>query len=222
MSAAGISVAEAATVTASYVAYPNCSDPSNAGCVALSSYLTGPSAGGTINTVSFSNASNSGFTSGIATYSGSIGLNNGTEPLGDSATFAGVGAGIYSGSEQYDTYSMTISFSAALTYFGLYWGTPSGFDTLALYNAGTQIFSYSGSSLSTDSFVSFNAAAGTTFNKVVLTSAQCCFENANNTYVTAPVTATPEPRTLSTAGSVLIVLPVYAFWRRRRARTCAA
>jgi hypothetical protein len=212
--------AKASSITSLVAAYGSCSDPSNVGCVALPSYLTGQNAGQTIQTISFSNATNGGFTSGIATYTGNVGVNQGSQPVGEAAGTTYIGVGQYSTNPgfqpQYQQFVTVITFSNPLTYFGLYWGSPSSLDTLLIYNGSSQLLSYSGSNLSTASYVSFNAAAGTTFNAVALVSAQCCFENNNESYVTAAVPATPEPGTMTLSGGAIVALPLYFYRRRRR------
>jgi hypothetical protein len=86
----------------------------------------------------------------------------------------------------------------------LYWGTPSANNTISFFNGDTLLQSFRGDALysitpSTGAaYANFFAAAGESFNKVVLSEISVAFESDNHAYRVAsqPV---PEPLTSLTA-----------------------
>lgn len=190
-----------ASILETSVGHTACENAGANGCSAQSSYVTGDGAGGTIHVVDFNDGTLND-PNGVATYSGDYSINGDSRPGADSTNYLDIG------------HNVTITFSTAVSYFGLQWGSSDSYNGVAFYNGDTQIASFTGGGTG-DSYVSFNAV-GETFNKVVLTSTGCCFETDNHAYVIAGDNAAPEPGTLTTAGTIFVAIPAYVMWRRRR------
>ena len=102
------------------------------------------------------------------------------------------------------TNPVTIDFANPLDYFGLYWGTPSGNNTISFFNGDTLLQSFTGDALlSTVTsrgavFANFFAEAGESFNKVVLSDSSIAipFESDNHAYKVSGSTPVPEPASL--------------------------
>jgi hypothetical protein len=99
---------------------------------------------------------------------------------------------------------VTIDFANPLDYFGLYWGTPSGNNSISFFNGDTLLQSFTGDAVvggitpSAAVYANFFAEPGESFNKVVLSDTSVAFESDNHAYKVAsePV---PEPLTSLTA-----------------------
>lgn len=208
---AGANMAQASGITATVNNYNNgtgCVTAVNQGCVGSSTYVTGDGAGGTLYSVDFNNNTMVD-PNGIATYSGGAlnTTNGGSQLAGNNTDFL---------SENGTT--TTITFNTPIDYFGLYWGSIDGSNTVTLYSGGNSLFTFTGSQISGgDSYVSFNMS-GVTVDQITIGYAGCCFETDNHSFVTAASVATPEPSTMTTAGTMTIAVPVYFAWRRRRVR----
>jgi hypothetical protein len=102
------------------------------------------------------------------------------------------------------TNPVTIDFANPLDYFGLYWGTPSGNNSISFFNGNTLLQSFTGDAVvgsitpSVAVYANFFAEPGESFNKVVLSDSAVAFESDNHAYKVAsqPV---PEPLTSLTA-----------------------
>lgn len=103
------------------------------------------------------------------------------------------------------TNPVTIAFANPLDYFGLYWGTPSANNTIGFFNGDTLVQSFSGAAVlsgvntSGAVYANFFAAAGESFNKVVLSDNAPAFESDNHAYKVAASESVPEPLTSLTA-----------------------
>jgi hypothetical protein len=103
------------------------------------------------------------------------------------------------------TSPVTIAFANPLDYFGLYWGTPIGNNTIAFFNGDTLLQSFTSdavaSSITSSSavYVNFFAEPGESFNKVVLSDSGLAFESDNHAYKVAASESVPEPVTSLTA-----------------------
>ncbi len=156
-------------------------------------------------------------TSGFATYStpsGTPGVVQGSKaghhatPLGNATkylTIAPVGSGV-AGS----TGSVSVNFTKAVDFFGLYWGSVDTHNYVDLYKGNTLLKTFSGKDVSNTAtgnwtgssdnvFVDIFAGKGESFDKVVLRANGLAFETDNHAY---RVASTPEP------GSMLGLLAV--------------
>ena len=113
---------------------------------------------------------------------------------------------------------VTLSLGGDKTYFGLLWGSVDSYNTIAFYSGSTLIASYTGTDVlagadgSATIYANFWAAAGTTFDTVVFTSADEAFEFDN-----VRVAATPLPAALGLFGSAIVGLGAFGIRRRRQA-----
>jgi hypothetical protein len=102
------------------------------------------------------------------------------------------------------TSPVTIAFANPLDYFGLYWGTPVGNNTIAFFNGDTLLQSFTSDDVagnitsSAAVYVNFFAEPGESFNKVVLSDSGVAFESDNHAYKVASESV-PEPLTSLTA-----------------------
>jgi hypothetical protein len=116
---------------------------------------------------------------------------------------------------------VTIAFANPLDYFGLYWGTPSGNNTIGFFNGDTLLQSFSGdaivSSITTSAavYANFFAEPGESFNKVVLSDSAVAFESDNHAYKVADSTPVPEP---ASSLSVLAGVVAGALVKRKQQR----
>ncbi len=193
-----------AIVIISAVGFASCSPVPNDGCVAQLSYVTGDGSGGTIHTVNF----NTGTTIdpfGIASYSGGATLNAGSPPSSDTTNFLTV-----------NNATETITFSSPINYFGLYWGSIDGGNTVTIKNGANTLTTFTGASITSgDSYVSFNGTGGTTWDTVQISYGSCCFETDNHSYVLA-ATGTPEPSSGWMVVPAMLSLSAYIPYRRRK------
>jgi hypothetical protein len=103
------------------------------------------------------------------------------------------------------TSPVSIAFANPLDYFGLYWGTPSPNNTISFFNGNTLLQSFSGNAIGSSVitnggvYANFFAAAGESFNKVVLSDNSVAFESDNHAYKVAASESVPEPLTSLTA-----------------------
>ena len=103
------------------------------------------------------------------------------------------------------TSPVTIAFANPLDYFGLYWGTPSINNTIGFFNGDRLLQSFSGNAIGSSVitnggvYANFFAAAGESFNKVVLSDNSVAFESDNHAYKVAASESVPEPLTSLTA-----------------------
>jgi hypothetical protein len=163
------------------------------------------------------------FADGGALFSGSgIVMRNG--PLGDQPSL-GLYAEPFHDTTNYLAVlgggSETISYSAAMDRFGLYWGSVDTWNTIAFYNGNTLIDSFTGSQIvpliadgnqvddHSNRYVIFSDL---NFNKVILSSSQNSFEVDN---ISAAV---PE---LSTWAMMLMGFAGIGFAAYRRAKKCS-
>jgi len=129
-------------------------------------------------------------------------------PVGDSTTFLTIGS-----TNRPST--VTISFSAPLSYFGLYMGSPDSYNSIAFYDGTDLIGSYTGNQLinpgngdqSIADYLNFYAAGGK-ITQVVMSSSSPAFETDNHSYDTVP-----EPGTL---GAPLLGLALAGLLAMRR------
>jgi len=81
----------------------------------------------------------------------------------------------------------------------LYWGTPSGNNSIGFFNGDTLLQSFTGdaivSSVTTSAgvYANFFAEPGESFNKVVLSDSSIAFESDNHAYKVSASTPVPEP-----------------------------
>jgi len=97
------------------------------------------------------------------------------------------------------TNPVTIDFANPLDYFGLYWGTPSGNNTISFFNGDTLLQSFTGDALLSTvtsrgaAYANFFAGPGESFNKIVLSDTSIAFESDNHAYKVAGSEPVPEP-----------------------------
>lgn len=113
--------------------------------------------------------------------------------------------------------SLTFSFAAPATYFGLLWGTVDDFNTITFYDGADMIASFTGSDLldppdATSAIYANFFADGGTFTSVTLTSSADSFEFDN-----VRVAATPLPAALGLFGSAIVGMGALGLRRRREA-----
>jgi hypothetical protein len=168
--------------------------------------LTSAVSGG--NTVTFHNGLPANYSGGSVVTGTSAG--NYVPPTGDTTRYLTFGSG-----------TVTIDYtSAPIEYFGLYWSTIDTYNTITFYGAGapetingSEVASLAGVAANgtNSAYVNFFAAAGTSWNKVVLSSPQNAFESDNH----VTVAAVPEPGTWSMllGGGGLVAI---AAWLRKR------
>ena len=199
----------ASSVTSNVVASGSCSPVVPDGCQARSVYVTGDGSGGTIHTVDFNSGA---FTDpfGIASYAGGAAIDGGAPPTGDTTHWMGISSA-----------TETITFSAPIDYFGLYWGSVDSGNTVTIKNGASTLLTFTGSQITgSAAYVSFNGTFGNTWDTVVLSYSSLAFESDSHAYVLA-ASGAPEPGTLSTVPSVVLAGGL-AFWYRRRKRASAA
>ena len=120
-------------------------------------------------------------------------------PAGDTSTFVSTGTG-------------TITDSAiGSSYFGFYWGSIDGYNTLTLTDSSGAVFTIAGgedgTTLGDAEFVNFASTAGTTFTTAVFSSSVYAFEFDNvTTGGPVSVTTTPEPGTIAMLAGGLLIL----------------
>jgi hypothetical protein len=93
----------------------------------------------------------------------------------------------------------TLTFTTALSHFGVFWGTPDGYNKLNFYNGSDLLASFvpggtlaglTASGINTDArYVDFKTDAGTIFDKVEFISSQAAFEVDNISYTAVPTPA---------------------------------
>jgi hypothetical protein len=113
--------------------------------------------------------------------------------------------------------SLTFSFAAPTTYFGLLWGTVDDFNTITFYDGATVVGSFTGSDLldppdATSAIYANFFANGGTFTSVTVTSSANSFEIDN-----VRVAATPLPAALGLFGSAIAAMGALGLRRRRPA-----
>lgn len=122
------------------------------------------------------------------------------------------------------TGSVQFDFSGDQRYFGVLWGSIDGYNTIAFYEGGSLVKSFTGSDVLSGAngdqgvngtlYVNFNATDSSVFDRVVFTSTSNAFEFDDVAYGERVPTQTPEPITLSLFGAGLAGL---GFARRRKA-----
>ena len=116
-----------------------------------------------------------------------------------------------------------IIFPGIQSYLGLLWGSVDSYNTIAFYNGASLVGTFTGASvlanpsgdqgLNGTRYVNIiSDAAGTDFNRIVLTSSQFAFEVDNLAF--SPTVPVPEPASIALLGMGLLGLGMV---RRRRA-----
>ncbi len=152
-------------------------------------------------TIDFNNLNNgkaptSGFISYTLTGSSQVVYGNSSghyaTPMGDSTRYLAVQPGG----------DATLKFSKAADYFGLYWGSVDGYNSLDFYKGEKLLKSFSGHDVSKTAqgswtgasdnvYVDFFANKGESFDRVVMRSSSPAFETDNHAYRLAK--SVPEP-----------------------------
>jgi hypothetical protein len=163
------------------------SAPAQAFSVTTSSGLTSSTPGVT-STIDFNSGSLPANYSGGGVVSGSVPAQY-AAPAGVTTSYLSLG-----GSAQPSP--VTIALGGLYDYFGLYWGSVDGYNSIQFLNAGTAIASFTGSQIpgvSTDgtqsSYVNFLAGAGEAFDTIVLRSDIAAFESDNHSFRAVPTPA---------------------------------
>ena len=119
--------------------------------------------------------------------------------------------------------SATFGLGIQADYFGLYWGSIDGYNSISFLSGGNVIATYSGTDIvgqfangnqvnySSNRYINFWFGGGETFDSVRLTSNGFAFESDNHSFRAASV---PEPGTLALLGLGLVGI---AMARRRQA-----
>jgi hypothetical protein len=147
------------------------------------------------------------YTSGIATYSGKGAIVQGSQtnrylaPGSNTGPAADQTPYLTFGSTQ-EPGDVTIKFTQALDYFGLYWGSVDSYNSIQFFKGATQIGSdITGSAIATllgktgtgnfnvDTYVNFFAGANESFDKIVMKSGNAAFESDNHAYRAVPTPA---------------------------------
>jgi hypothetical protein len=115
----------------------------------------------------------------------------------------------------YEGNTLTFTFSAPATYFGLLWGTVDGFNSITFLDGGEELATFTGFDLQDEPdhvsaiYANFFADGGA-FTSVVLHSSEDAFEFDN-----VRVAATPLPATLGLFGIAIAGMGALGMRRRR-------
>lgn len=140
-----------------------------------------------------------GYTSGIATYTGG-GIASGSvdsqfaQPFGADGDYLTLGPGAAQPTP------VTITFTSLLNYFGLYWGSVDTYNTIEFFNGATSLGLFDGLDVLNPAngsqgaggsvYVNFFANNSSEyFNRVVLRSTEFAFESDNHAYRAIPTPA---------------------------------
>lgn len=143
-------------------------------------------------------------TSGLAIYSGGrlvTGSVSGqyAAPAGDTSTYLTIGT--YAGLPSTTT-QVTITLARQARVFGLNWGTPDTYNSIAFYQGNILVGSLAGTTNAAAAYYTFTAGnASENFDRVVLTSTQNAFESDNHAFVFVP-----EPAISALCGVGLLIL----------------
>jgi len=111
--------------------------------------------------------------------------------------------------------AITIDFTVLEDYFGFFWGSMDSFNTVSIFKDSTFLASFAGDGSQSNLFENITASnSGEFFNRITLTSTQCCFEG-DNLAARAAVAAVAQP-----SGAALVVggLTLLGLWTRGRLR----
>jgi hypothetical protein len=124
---------------------------------------------------------------------------SGSSPSQYAEPFIGSGNYLTVGGTDPSAPTATLTFSTALNYFGVFWGTPDRYNTLNFYDGtnllasfvpGSTLAGLTASGSNTDArYVDFFADAGTVFDRVEFVSSQAAFEADNIAYRAVPTPA---------------------------------
>lgn len=176
--------------------------------------LTSAVAGVTVNTFDDIATGSQTFSTNGVQYSGAGAVVNGSAsgqyaaPPGDTSNYLTVAFGSPSG-------STTIEFDRAYAYFGLYWGSGDGYNTIAFYLGDMLIEDFTATDMIGSradgnqgppgaAYVNYFFTDGDAYDRIVLTSTNYAFESDNHAFG-APLPV-PEPETVILLGAGLLGL----------------
>jgi PEP-CTERM motif len=160
--------------------------------------------GGTTS-IDFNGGTAPGFSGGSIKNGSSSG--NWAAPLDDTSNYYSVGPSTSS--------PATLTLAGSNNYFGLYWGSIDGYNTISFWNGTTLVASFNGNDIwdpangdqtssATNRYVDFFFGGGDTFNKVVFGSTSNAFEFDNVAFGNLRGGPdVPEPASLALLGAAL-------------------
>ncbi|MES2626896.1 MAG: PEP-CTERM sorting domain-containing protein [Pseudomonadota bacterium] len=126
--------------------------------------------------------------------------------------------------------SATFGLGFDANYFGLYWGSVDGYNSIAFFDGESLVGSFSGNDLvgafangnqmdfSSNRFINFAFGAGEIFNKIVMTSTNWAFESDNHAVVRVEIDNKLEASVPEPATALLMILGLFGVGSTRRRR----